>query len=113
MLRVCSPIETVVSSAMVPPTKTKPFASTARCMIGVRMLLVIVMVCWSSGRRLGSKALDAQAVDGRVGIPGGDQLRHHGAGPRSELKPVQREPELVEQALVLGARADDREVVLR
>jgi len=39
-----SPIETLVSSAIVPPTKTKPLASTARCIIGVRMLRVMFMM---------------------------------------------------------------------
>ncbi|MGY4285281.1 hypothetical protein ACVWXO_004501 [Bradyrhizobium sp. LM2.7] len=37
-------METLVSSAMVPPMKTKPPASTARCMMGVRMLRVMLMM---------------------------------------------------------------------
>src|SRR5436305_15033436 len=114
MLRVCSPIETLVSSAIVPPTKTKPFASTARCMIGVRMLRMMLMVSSSWVPGCGRmKAVDAEIADPDLGAAIDDQLRHHGAGARAELEAMQRKAELVIEPGVAGARAEHRQIIAR
>src|SRR5829696_725508 len=113
MLRVCSPIETLVSSAIVPPTNTNPLASTARCMIGVRMLRMTFMM--SSSWVLGCgrmKAVDAEIADPCLGAAVDDQLRHHGAGAGAELEAMQRKAELVIEALVTGARPKDGQIIL-
>src|SRR5260370_38696140 len=111
MLPVCSPIETLVSSAIVPPTNTNPLASTARCMIGVRMLRMIFMMSsswfWKCGRM---KAVDAEIADPCLGAAVDNQLRHHGAGTGTELEAMQRKPELVIEPRVAGARAEHRQI---
>src|SRR3954463_11560555 len=111
MLRVCSPIDTEVSSAMVPPMKTKPLASTARCMMGVRMLRVMLMMflLLERGRM---ETIDAEIADAGLGAAIDDQLGHHGAGAGAELKAVQREAELVIEALVAAAWSEHGDIVL-
>src|SRR5436305_10987699 len=112
MLRVCSPIETLVSSAIVPPTKTRPLASTARCMIGVRMLRMMLMVSSSWVPGCGRmKAVDAEIADPDLGAAVDDQLRHHGAGARAELEAMQRKAEPVIEPRVVGARGGVGQVV--
>src|SRR5437879_1481999 len=112
MLRVCSPIEALVSSAIVPPTKTKPLASTARCMIGVRMLRMMFMMSssWFWGVE---KAVDAEIADPCLGATIDDQLRHYGAGAGAELEAMQRKAELVIEPGVAGARAEHGQIVAR
>src|SRR5215213_7614392 len=112
MLRVCSPIETLVSSAIVPPTNTNPLASTARCMIGVRMLRMMFMM--SSSWVLGCgrmKAVDAEIADPCLGAAAHDQFRHHGAGAGTELEAMQRKAELVIKALVTDTRPEDGQII--
>src|SRR3954453_4325994 len=112
MLRVWSPIETDVSSAMVPPRKTKPLASTARCMMGVRMLRMMLMMSslLEHGRM---EAVYAEIAYSGLGAAVDDQLRHHGAGAGAELKTVQREAELVIESPVAGTRPEHGQIVLR
>src|SRR3981189_470935 len=96
MLRVCPPIETPVSSAIVAPTNTNPLASTARCMIGVRMLRMMFMM--SSSWVLGCgrmKTGESGIAVSCLGAAVGDQLRHHSAGAGAELEAMQRKAELV------------------
>src|SRR5438552_12162358 len=113
MLRVCSPIGRLVSSAMVPPTKTKPLASTARCMIGVRMLRVMLIMSSFFLERGRMKTVDAEIADPGLGATVDDQFRHHGAGAGAELKAMQREAELVIQAHVTSAGSEHGQVVAR
>src|SRR5690349_8517629 len=112
MLRVCSPIETEVSSAMVPPRKTNPFASTARCMMGVRMLRVMLIMYLLFLECRGMEAVDAEIADAGLGAAVDDQLGHDGAGAGAELEAVQREAELVIEALVTAARTEHGNIVL-
>src|SRR5882757_7128455 len=110
MLRVCSPIETLVSSAIVPPTNTNPLASTARCMIGVRMLRMMFMrsSSWFWGVK---EAVNTEIADPCLGAAIDDQLRHHGAGAGAELEAMQRKAELVIEPQVAGARAEHRQTI--
>src|SRR5262245_5097178 len=55
----------------------------------------------------------AEGLDWKVGSPGGDQLCHQRAKPRSELEAVPTEAKLVIDALGRRARSDDRDVVGR
>src|SRR6187402_1603966 len=96
---------------MVPPTKTKPLASTARCMMGVRMLRVMLMMS-SLLERGRVEAVDAETADAGLGAAIDDQLRHDGAGTGAKLETVQGKAELMIEALVARTRPEHGNIVL-
>src|SRR5579872_3417248 len=112
MFRGWSLIETLVLLAIVPPSKTKAVASTARCMMGGRILRVMLMMSSSCWERRGKETVDAEIADAGLRAAIDDQLRHDGSGTGTELEAMQRKPELMVQALVNGAGAKHRQIVL-